>query len=216
MRTTIPYMLTGLLLASTVLQGLNARASSFKLTFDPKKTCSAIEIKGELKAGDYNRFVEMLKRANAIAPLRRIYLNSEGGQLLAAMAITDVIRNTVPAVETIVQSQHICNSACNIILTVGSRHHVSRHATLIIHQVFDEKTGKRDAATTKEIGLYLAANGLPTNVISTMSNLSPKEQLTITSSNAKKLGFDSFYFYGTARPPATPQCSWKGPALKGS
>jgi hypothetical protein len=214
MGTTIPSMVVGLLLASTVSHCLTAQAASFKLSFDPKKTCSAIEIKGEIKAGDYDRFVVVLKKAIVRAPLRRIYLNSVGGQVLTAMAITEVIRNTAPTVETIVQSRHICNSACNIILTVGSTHNVSRHATLEIHQAFDEKTGKRDAALTKEIGQYLAKNGMPPDVLSTMSNLSPKEILTITPSNAKRLGFGKLNFYRGTNPPATAQCSWRGINLK--
>ena len=215
MGKSVPRIIAGLLLASIVLQSPNARGASFKLTTDPKKTCSAIEIKGFIKAGDYDRFVVVLRRAILLAPLRRIYLNSEGGQILAAMAITEAIRNTAPTVETIVQSRRICNSACNIILTVGSRHNVSKQAQLIIHQAYDEKTGKRDAAQTKMIGQYLASKGMPPEVVSTMSDLKPRRLLAITPSNAKRLGFGSFNFYGSALPPATPQCSWKGSVLKG-
>ena len=57
--------------------------------------------------------------------------------------------------------------------------------------------------------------GMPPDVISTMSNLKPKEQRTITPSNAKRLGFGSFNFYGTTDPPATPQCSWDGFIVNG-
>jgi hypothetical protein len=206
---SIPRFVIGLLFASAVLQSLNATAASFKLSADPKKACSAIEITGEIIAGDYDRFVVALKQAIALAPLRRLYLNSQGGQLLTAMAITEVIRNTAPTVETIVQPRHICNSACNIILTVGSRHNVSKYAQLLIHQAFDEKTGKRDAAQTKMIGQYLASNGMPPEIVSTMSKLKPKGLVAITPSNAKQLGFGSFNFYRSAEPPATPQCSWK-------
>lgn len=213
MRKAMPRIVVGLLLAAAVMKSPNALAASFKLTTDPNKTCSAIEIRGEIKPGDYERFVMTLKQAIVLAPLRRLYLNSPGGSVVTAMAITEVTRNTVPTVETIVQSRHRCNSACNIILTVGSRHNVSTHAKLIIHQVFDAKTGKREADFTKWIGQYLASNGMPPEIISTMSNLKPKQLLTITPSNAKRLGFGSFNFYGSSRPPATPQCSWKGIAL---
>ena len=214
MSKIVSCIVAGLLLAAAPLQPSNATAASFKLTTDPDKTCSAIEIKGEIKAGDYDRFVALLKQAIVLAPLRRLYLDSPGGSVITAMAITEVTRNTVPTVETIVQSRHSCNSACNIILTVGSRHNISTRALLIIHQVFDERTGKRQADTTKWIGRYLASNGMPPEIISTMGNLKPKELLTITPSNAKRLGFGSFNFYRSARPPATPQCSWKGITLK--
>jgi hypothetical protein len=69
------------LLAGIELQSLNARGASFSVTTDPKQTCSAIEIAGEIQAGDYNGFVKTLKQAKELAPLRRLYLNSSGETL---------------------------------------------------------------------------------------------------------------------------------------
>jgi hypothetical protein len=120
----------------------------------------------------------------------------------------------VPNIETIVRSRQNCNSACVIILTVGSRHLVSTDAQLIIHQALNEKTGKQDAEVTKRIGQHLASNGMPPDVMWTMDNLKPGEQLTTIPSNAKRLGFGNFIFYGGTNSPATPQCSWDGWILK--
>lgn len=205
----------GLLLAAAILQSPSAPAASFKVTTDPKKTCSAIEIEGEIKPGDYEQFVMTLKEASAVAPLRRFYLNSPGGNIVTTLAIAEVIRNTVPAVETIVQSRQACNSACVVILSVGARRNVSADAQIIVHQAFDARTGKADAEFTKRLGQYLALNGMPPDVMWTMGNLSPEEQLAITPSNAKRLGFGSFNFYGSTAPPATPHCSWEGLIPKG-
>ncbi len=200
----------GLLLAITVLNSSQVRAASFTLSTDPKKTCSAVAIDGVIQAGDYDRFVKTLKQAIALAPLRRIYLNSGGGNLGAALAITEVIRNTAPTVETIVQSRQNCSSACVIILTAGSRRYISADARLVIHQALNETTRQQDAEMTKGIGQYLALHGMPPDVMWTMGNLKPGEVLDITPSNAKRLGFGSFQFYGWSNPPATPQCSWEG------
>ncbi len=189
-------------------------AAKFRLTTDPSATCSAIEVTGEIKPGDYEKFVATAKEAIALAPLRRLYLNSEGGNIVTAMAITEVTRNLAPTVETIVRSRHICNSACNIILTVGANHYVSTRSGLWIHQAFNPKTGKRDPEITKKIGVYLAANGMPAEVVTTMGNLKKKSLLAITPANARKLGFGSFTFYRGKTPPATPQCTWKGTAAK--
>ena len=210
MRNTFLRLAVGLLLAATALQPQMARAADFKLVTDPKKTCSAIKLSGDFVPGDYDRFASILKKATAIAPLRRLYLNSRGGQIFAALAITDLVHNTAPTVETIVQSRQICTSACVIVLTVGSQKYVSRHATVMIHRAFDERTKKSDADSTTKMGEYMVSYGMPPGVIQTMSNLRPKEKIAITPSNAKRLGFGSFKFYSSTNPPATPRCSWAG------
>ena len=210
MNNAISGTALSLLLAIAVLHPLQVRAASFTLSSDPKKTCFAIEIGGVIQVGDYDRFVKTLKHAIALAPLRRIYLNSGGGNVGTALAITEVIRNTAPTVETIVQSRQNCNSACVIILTAGSRRHIGADAKLIIHQALNEKTGQPDAKMTKDIGQYLALHGMLPDVMWTMGNLKPDEALTITPSDAKRLGFGSLHFYGLSNPPATPQCSWDG------
>ncbi|MGH8743341.1 MAG: hypothetical protein ACREUY_03590, partial [Burkholderiales bacterium] len=61
---------------------------------------------------------------------------------------------------------------------------------------------------------YLASKGMPPDVARTMSNLTPEDELMITPSNAKRLGFGSFNFYGGTAPPATPQCAWEGFILR--
>lgn len=204
------HLILRVFLAAAAVPASNAWGASFEVTTDPKKTCSAIEIDGDIQAGDYEKFAAKLKEATAVAPLRRLYLNSSGGRLLTALAITDVIRNTVPNLETIVRPRGRCNSACVVVLAVGSRRNVSAEAELIIHQVFNERTGAGDAEMTKRLGQYLALNGMPPDVIWTLSDLKPEELLTITPSNAKRLGFGGFNFYGSTNPPATPHCSWEG------
>lgn len=193
------------------LQSLSAQAANFKLSTDPKKTCSAIKISGELVAGDYDHFVSTLKKAAAIAPLRRLYLNSIGGQLLAAIAITDLARKTAPNVETIVPARQMCNSACVIVLSAGSQVYISRRATVIVHRAFNANTGKSDINATKTASEFMVFNGMSPNIIQTMGNLRPKQQIQITRSNAKKLGFGNFNFYSGTNSPATPDCAWAGP-----
>lgn len=198
-----------LMLLAMQWQSILVQAAKFKPLTDPKKTCSAIRISGELVPGDYNRFAEALRKAAAVAPVRRLYLNSIGGQLLAAFAITDLIRQTAPGLDTVVLAGHECNSACVIVLTIGSQKYVSRGAAVVIHRAYDPTTKKSDVAATKQQGEFMVANGMPPRVLETMGNLRPKEQIQITRSNAKKLGFESLTFYKGADPPATPGCSWK-------
>lgn len=218
MRNSFSRLVVCLLLAVPALQSstVPVQAAKFKLLTDPKKTCSALRISGEIIAGDYNRFANALKTAAAVAPVRRIYLNSIGGQLLAAFAMTDLIRQTAPAVDTVVEPRQMCNSACVVVLAAGLQKYVSRSAVIIIHQAYDPTTKKSDIVATKQQGEFMIANGMPPRVLETMGNLQPKEQIQITRTNAKKLGFESFKFYKGANPPATPGCSWKGPAASKS
>ena len=214
MRNSFSPLAVCLLLAVLAMQPPTApvQASKFKLLTDPKKTCSALRISGEIVAGDYNRFAEALKKAAAIAPVRRLYLNSIGGQLLPAFAMTDLIHQTAPGVETIVEPRQICNSACVIVLAIGLQKYVSRSAAVVIHRAYDPLTKKSDVAATKQVAEFMVANGMPPRILETMANLNPKEQIQITRANAKKLGFHSFKFYKGANSPSTPECSWRGPA----
>lgn len=194
---------------------LSVQAAKFRLLTDPKKTCSALRISGEIVAGDYNRFADNLKKAEAIAPVRRLYLNSIGGQLLAAFAMTDLIHQNVPGVETIVEPNQMCNSACVMVLAVGSQKYVSRRAAVVIHRAYDPQTKKSDVVATRQLGEFMMAKGMPPRILETMVGLRPREKIQITRTNAKKLGFESFTFYKGAIPPATPGCTWKGtPAIK--
>jgi hypothetical protein len=205
-----------LMVLALQLQALPVQAAKFKLSTDPKKTCSALRISGEIVAGDYNRFADALKKATEGAPVRRLYLNSIGGQLRAAFAMTDLIRQRAPAVETIVEPGRICNSACVVILAAGSQKYVSRGAGVLIHRAYDPLTKKSDVAATKQVAEFMVANGMPPRVLETMASLRPKEQVPVTRANAKKLGFERFKFYKGANPPATAGCSWIGPAANKS
>lgn len=204
-----PLVLSGLLLLIFHFAA-PAFAASMKAVTDPKKSCSAIELKGEIKPGDYDKFIAQIKAANDKAPLRRIYLDSPGGNILQGLAITQVIRNLSPRAETIVLPGKSCNSACVVLLSAGDPPQVSNSATVIIHQAFDQKTGKKDAEVTRMIGQYLVDNGFPDDILKTMTNIKPNQQLPITPSSAKKLGFTSFSFFGGSNPLATPGCSWPG------
>ncbi len=94
MRYSFPRLVITILLTLLALQSEtpSAQAAKLKMSTDPKKTCSSIRISGEIIAGDYNRFADALKKTAAVAPVRRVYLNNIGGQLLAALAMTDLIR----------------------------------------------------------------------------------------------------------------------------
>lgn len=196
-------------LASHLFASSLAWSAQFAITVDPANTCTAIAISGELTPLDYQSFITINKKAQLIAPVRRLYLQSQGGNIVSAMAITEYLLQTSPRLDAIVPSHSACNSACVILLAAGARRFAAADSLLVIHQAFDPLTGQRDAAMTLAMGEFIAKHGMP-EVLPTMRNLKPDTQLEISPSTAKRLGFESLIFYGGSDPPATPGCHWPG------
>ena len=72
----------------------------------------------------------------------RIYLhiNSEGGEVFAALAAVDAIRNSVVPVTTIVEG--CAASAATLMSVVGDERRIQRHAHMLIHQLSSDVWGK--------------------------------------------------------------------------
>lgn len=191
-----------------------AGAAGFEVSLDPRKSCSALRVKGELKPEDFKRFAAAVSEANRTAPLRRLYLDSSGGDLRTALAMSALLRSSAPAADTIVGARQICNSACVIVLASGARRLVGAGATVIVHQAADAETGTPNAAVTAGMGHYLVALGLDPQAEATMRGLKPGKQLAITPSSARRLGFGRLTFHGGSKPPMTPGCAWGGQILK--
>lgn len=204
----------GLAIAVAAALPLEARAAGFEVSVDPRNSCSAIQVSGELKSGDFKRFAAAVSQANTAAPLRRLHLDSSGGDLRTALAMSALIRSTAAAADTIVGPRQMCNSACVVVLASGARRLVSAEATVIVHQAADAGTGKPNAAVTVGMGHYLVALGFDPQAEATMRALKPGKQLALTPTNARRLGFGHLTFYGGSRPPMTPGCAWGGRRLK--
>lgn len=185
-------------------------AATFEISTDPKNTCSAIAITGEFVSGDDKRFKFAVEDAKARAPLRRVYLNSGGGEVNVALAIAEYLRQSGSPIDAIVKTGHSCNSSCVMPLSVGAFRHVSTRAGIIVHQAFKPDTMEPSPFGTSVIGYYLITNGMPKTVLETLLSLKKGEDLDITPRNAKRYGFEGLQFFATTNPPATENCSWEG------
>ena len=197
-------------LTACLLPSAESWAAIFDVSVDPKGACAAVEVTGEIQPGDERRFVAAISEARSKAPLRRLYLNSQGGEFLAATAIWQAIRNSGVPVDTIVRPRHQCNSACVLLLAAGARIHVSSAATVIVHLARNVKTNEPSKIATLTMGYYLVESGFSRDVVNSLMSLKPGEDLLLTSSNARQFGFNRLKFYGSTDPPAVPGCGWKG------
>ena len=198
------------LLAVSWAQPTHAYAAKFSVSTDREARCSAVELSGEIKAGDDQKFRSALAEAVQKAPLRRLYLNSGGGDFATTAAIWQTIRGSGYPVETIVRSGQQCNSACVLLLAVGTKRYVSSGATIIVHQGRNSETNEPAPFATLAYGYYLVESGFSRRVAETMTSLKADQELSIQAWNAKKLGFDALSFFGSTDPPATNGCAWKG------
>lgn len=186
------------------------RAADFRISIDPKQTCSAVEVTGEIMGGDQSKFGDAVREAARLAPLRRLYLNSRGGDFSAAVSIWQTIRKLTSPIEAVVQSGHECSSACVLLLAAAAQRFVSSSATVVVHEARNTVTNEPSRLVTMTYGYYLIESGFSKEVLRNLMDLKPAEDFLITPSNAKGFGFDRLHFFGDTNPPATPGCSWKG------
>lgn len=189
-------------------------AATLVSSVDPKGQCSALTLSGEIRPGDHKQVAAAISEAKARAPLRRLYLDSPGGDVFSALAISNILQTLAPEIEAIVQPRSICNSACILILAAGSKQRVSAEASVVVHQAHNPKTGIPSLGISLGMAHFLVGRGMSTAIIETMKELKPGETLAISASNAKQSGLTTLRFFGSTEPPATRGCAWSGFAPK--
>lgn len=96
-----------------------------------------IHLEGELREGDYTKFMSVLKTAFAEARSRRasvrLQLTSPGGDLIEAMKIGEMVRNL--RINTVADD---CSSACFFILVAGVQRFVTPFGSAYLHRPYIE------------------------------------------------------------------------------
>jgi hypothetical protein len=185
-------------------------AADFRVQVDPRKSCSAIEVTGDLVAGDGQRLSKAIGEATSVAPLRRIYLNSNGGQFVPATELWGLIRNVQTPVDTIVRAGSQCNSACVLLLMAGDRAFVDANTTILLHQAVNQASGGTSQLSTMSYAYFLVESGAADVVVKELMSLKPGQLLPVQPSNALMLGLGKLKFFSSFNPPATKGCSWPG------
>lgn len=104
-------------------------SSASSLTFTIARN-GVLSLQGVIQPGSASRLRDVLNAP--AAPITTITLDSPGGALNDAMAMARLIRQH--GLSTSVRANATCASSCPLILAGGTKRHVSRDATIAVHQ----------------------------------------------------------------------------------
>lgn len=104
-------------------------SSASSLTFTIGRN-GVLSLQGVIQPGSASRLRDVLNAP--AAPITTITLDSPGGALNDAMAMARLIRQH--GLSTSVRADATCASSCPLILAGGTKRHVSRDATIAVHQ----------------------------------------------------------------------------------
>ncbi|MCC5780117.1 hypothetical protein H7H48_13725 [Nitratireductor sp. B36] len=104
-------------------------SSASSLTFTIGRN-GVLSLQGVIQPGSASRLRDVLNAP--AAPITTITLDSPGGALNDAMAMARLIRQH--GLSTSVRANATCASSCPLILAGGTQRHVSRDATIAVHQ----------------------------------------------------------------------------------
>lgn len=85
---------------------------------------------------------EFLIQYGVYSPPINLHIQSEGGSLLHALYVTDVIKNLKTPVHTYIDG--FAASAATLISVVGDRRFISKNSLMLIHQLSSINSGKYD------------------------------------------------------------------------
>lgn len=164
-------------------------ASSEAATFavsDDENGNRIISIKGEIVAGDDLKFAPIIANREQVT----VYLASNGGDTLAAMAIGRMIRSNKFATD--VPSGALCTSACGLIWIAGDRRSLSAIAKVGFHGAFRRINGKMVISSEGNalVGAYIAEMGYSAAAIVYFTQAPPSGVQWLSPEVAARIGVE--------------------------
>lgn len=151
-----------LALASTILAAsLPAQAMDFKRHHVTDSSSDTIDMTGDIRHGDAQRFRAFLNSLGDTRNLVGIRLNSEGGYIAESLDLADAVAAT--HLPTMVPNNAICASACFLLFVVGSSRSVSSTAQVGVHGAAG--SDKSDSVTIAMAKLLKDLGNVPDSVI---------------------------------------------------
>jgi hypothetical protein len=180
-----------LLLWSTV--GFTADISVAPLDDDPAHAIVVVD--GELVSGDDVLFRAQVGRLTKVI----VAFNSDGGNLLAGLAIGKIIR--LNSFTTVVLDGKRCASACALAWLGGSPSFMGNGAYIGFHAAYIEKAGQATETGVGNalVGAYLTWLGLSERAVIYITQAAPTEMTWLTLRDAERIGIDVTRF---GQPPA--------------
>lgn len=145
-----------------------------------------IAIEGNFEPGDDRKFVEIA------LPLDHafVFLNSPGGNVLAAIEIGRAIR--LKQFTTFVAGDLYCTSACALAWLGGTKRVMASTAHVGFHAVYVDEGGqiRESGSGNAVVGAYLNQLGLSQNAVAYLTAPPPSTLQWLSPSDARQLGID--------------------------
>jgi hypothetical protein len=157
-----------------------------------------VAIDGPINKTVASRAVELIKSIRPDVDELTVYLNSPGGDVLAAIELGEVVRSQW-ALTTVADQQSECLGACVLVLAAGVRRTPAPDKVGLYRPSFDPKESARDrggqktAALTKKVQAYLAHMGMPDRLFKEMMQRPPDKMLLLDAARLKALGLEGVY-----------------------
>lgn len=144
--------------------------------FTSSTSHDSIFVDGEITAGDDRRLLMLVGKLNAEGHrVERIYLNSEGGEVIAGEDLAAVIYRL--QVDTVIHHNETCVSICVLAFAAGKERHAFEDSRVGVHSVWMTRNEQSDEAAPEDLdslGLTtalardMAIYGVPPVVITKM------------------------------------------------
>lgn len=192
------------LAAMLALAAFPATAMTFRFatTSDGLKVVVAT---GDIRRGDARRLARALERVDRDRHgTRRLYLESEGGLVVEALEMADIMRRE--EVSTIVRRGTMCASACASILFVAGKYRtVEKGGLLAIHSCYDARNGRPASECNAMISAHAESAGVSGLTMMTLQEAAGSDTMIVFE--AEDAACFGLSLKPGARPSkATPRC----------
>ena len=172
---------------------ISSNAAEISILEIPGQKVSFVIFKGEITAGDAQKFVETVRDLDRVT----VSLESPGGLVDEALQIGAEIRSRNFA--TMVLPDAGCYSACGLLWISGARRYMSSTSQIGFHAAYLNDNGvlKESGVSNAEIGSFLTHLGLRIEAIRFFTTAGPTELLQLTLDRARALGIEVYEQNGT-------------------
>lgn len=151
---------------------------TYALTFDLFRLSNGIPVlvvEGRIREEDPLIFLRSMDEWNKRGiKIENIILNSNGGDVNAALAISQYILNK--DINIYVLENHICASSCFMILAAGNQKFLSDKGNIGVHRISSNNSeNKKTITLSVDMGAYYSSLNIPQDIINNMLRTAPEE-----------------------------------------
>jgi hypothetical protein len=150
-----------------------------------------ISMTGQIDLGDYAKFVDVFRNLPEDTVVIGFLLNSPGGNIAAALKITEAIKGQ--HIGTMVAPDSQCASACFLIFAAGERKVASNRSFIGVHSLTTINVGEDDSAksSTVDVARYCSTElKIPPDIIGKMVSTPASSIYQLSIADLTEMGVD--------------------------